>query len=78
MDFLVWLENTAIANAKQSIARARKSPRILRRMSAVLEETANPGNLVSLRGILRLPRRGPKVSGRTARSRAPTAGAARA
>jgi flavin-dependent dehydrogenase len=36
------------------IARARKSPRILRRMSAVLEEKGNPGNLVSLRGILRL------------------------
>jgi geranylgeranyl reductase family protein len=36
------------------IARARKSPRILRRMSAVLEERSNPGNLVSLRGILRL------------------------
>ena len=34
--------------------RARKSPRILRRMSAVLEEKGNPGNLVSLRGILRL------------------------
>jgi geranylgeranyl reductase family protein len=36
------------------IARARKSERILRRMSAVLEETGNPGNLVSLRGIIRL------------------------
>jgi menaquinone-9 beta-reductase len=34
--------------------RARKSPRILRRMSAVLEEKGNPGNLVSLRGVLRL------------------------
>ena len=34
--------------------RARKSPRILRRMSAVLEEKGNPGNLISLRGILRL------------------------
>ena len=36
------------------IARARKSPRILRRMSAVLEERGNPGNLMSLRGMLRL------------------------
>jgi geranylgeranyl reductase family protein len=36
------------------ISRARKSPRILRRMSAVLEEKSNPGNLVSLRGIVRL------------------------
>ena len=36
------------------IWRARKSPRILRRMSSVLEEKGNPGNLVSLRGIVRL------------------------
>jgi geranylgeranyl reductase family protein len=36
------------------IWRARRSPRILKRMSAVLEEKGNPGNLVSLRGILRL------------------------
>jgi geranylgeranyl reductase family protein len=36
------------------ISRARKSERILRRMSAVLEEKGNPGNLVSLRGIVRL------------------------
>jgi menaquinone-9 beta-reductase len=36
------------------IWRARRSPRILRRMSAVLEEKGNPGNLVSLRGIVRL------------------------
>ena len=36
------------------IARARKSERILRRMSAVLEEKGNPGNLVSLRGIVKL------------------------
>jgi menaquinone-9 beta-reductase len=36
------------------IWRARKSARILRRMSAVLEEKGNPGNLVSLRGIVRL------------------------
>ncbi len=39
-DLLVW--------------RARKSARILRRMSAVLEEKGNPGNLISLRGFLRL------------------------
>jgi menaquinone-9 beta-reductase len=36
------------------IWRARKSERILRRMSGVLEETANPGNLVSARGIAKL------------------------
>lgn len=36
------------------ISRAKKSPRILRRMSAVLEEQGNPGNLVSVRGIIRL------------------------
>jgi menaquinone-9 beta-reductase len=36
------------------ISRAKKSPRILRRMSAVLEEKGNPGNLISVRGILRL------------------------
>ena len=36
------------------IWRARKSPRILRRMSAVLEEKGNPGNLISLRGFARL------------------------
>jgi len=36
------------------IWRARGSPRILRRMSGVLNETSNPGNLVSAKGILRL------------------------
>ena len=36
------------------IWRARKSERILRRMSGVLEETANPGNLVSAKGIAKL------------------------
>ena len=36
------------------IWRARHSPRILRRMSGVLEETTNPGNLVSARGIAKL------------------------
>ena len=36
------------------IWRANKSERILRRMQGVLEETGNPGNLVSLRGMTRL------------------------
>jgi geranylgeranyl reductase family protein len=36
------------------IWRARHSPRILRRMAGVLEETGNPGNLLSLRGFVRL------------------------
>ena len=36
------------------IWRANRSVRILRRMEGVLEETGNPGNLVSLRGIVRL------------------------
>jgi geranylgeranyl reductase family protein len=36
------------------IWRARNSARVLRRMSGVLEETGNPGNLVSLRGITKL------------------------
>jgi flavin-dependent dehydrogenase len=36
------------------ISRARKSPRVLRRMSGVLDEKGNPGNLISLRGMLRL------------------------
>ena len=36
------------------IWRAKKSPRLLRRMSGVLEETSNPGNLVSLKGLTRL------------------------
>jgi menaquinone-9 beta-reductase len=36
------------------IWRARKSPHVLRRMSAVLEEKGNPGNLLSLRGFARL------------------------
>jgi geranylgeranyl reductase family protein len=36
------------------IWRAQKSARVLRRMSGVLEETGNPGNLVSLRGITKL------------------------
>jgi geranylgeranyl reductase family protein len=36
------------------IWRARKSARLLRRMSGVLEETSNPGNLVTVRGMLRL------------------------
>ncbi len=36
------------------IWRAQKSPRIVRRMSGVLNETSNPGNLVSLKGFARL------------------------
>ncbi len=36
------------------IWRARRSPRILRRMSGVLEETQNPGRLLSWRGIGKL------------------------
>ena len=36
------------------IWRAQRSARILRRMEGVLEETGNPGNLVSVRGIVRL------------------------
>lgn len=36
------------------IWRAQKSPRLLRRMTGVLNETTNPGNLVSLKGIAKL------------------------
>lgn len=36
------------------IWRAKKSARILRRMEGVLEETNNPGNLVTLKGLTRL------------------------
>ena len=36
------------------IWRAKKSPRLLARMSGVLNETSNPGNLVSFKGIRRL------------------------
>ena len=36
------------------IWRARKSERLLRRMAGVLEETSNPGNLVSLRGLMKV------------------------
>ena len=36
------------------IWRANKSPRIMRRMSGVLNETSNPGNLVSVKGFTRL------------------------
>ncbi|RZJ10103.1 MAG: geranylgeranyl reductase family protein [Rubrivivax sp.] len=36
------------------IWRAKKSPRLLKRMSGVLNETSNPGNLVSFKGIRRL------------------------
>jgi flavin-dependent dehydrogenase len=34
--------------------RARKSERILRRMAGVLDETQNPGRLLSLRGLTKL------------------------
>lgn len=40
IDLLIW--------------RARKSARLLRRMSGVLNETSNPGNLISVKGIVRL------------------------
>jgi len=36
------------------IWRARKSPSLVRRMSGVLDETSNPGNLLSAKGMLRL------------------------
>jgi geranylgeranyl reductase family protein len=36
------------------IWRARGSARLMKRMAGVLEETSNPGNLVSVRGIARL------------------------
>ncbi len=36
------------------IWRAKKSDRLLRRMSGVLNETSNPGNLMSFNGMLRL------------------------
>ena len=36
------------------IWRAQRSPRVLRRMAAVLEEQGNPGSVTSLRGLLRL------------------------
>lgn len=36
------------------IWRAKKNPGLVRRMSGVLNETSNPGNLVSLKGIHRL------------------------
>ena len=40
IDLLIW--------------RARKSPRIVRRMSGVLNETSNPGHLISFKGLARL------------------------
>src|SRR5205085_1118312 len=36
------------------IWRAKKSDRLLRRMSGVLNETSNPGHLVTVKGMLRL------------------------
>ncbi len=40
IDLLIW--------------RARKSPRLVKRMSGVLNETSNPGHLISVKGITRL------------------------
>lgn len=40
--------------AELVIWRAHKSARLLRRMSGVLEETSNPGNLFTLKGMVRL------------------------
>lgn len=40
VDLLIW--------------RARRSPRLVQRMSGVLNETSNPGNLISLKGFRRL------------------------
>ena len=40
IDLLIW--------------RAQRSPRLLRRMSGVLNETSNPGNLISLKGFSRI------------------------
>jgi geranylgeranyl reductase family protein len=39
-DFLIW--------------RAQRSPRLLQRMAGVLNETSNPGHLVTARGVMRL------------------------
>jgi geranylgeranyl reductase family protein len=36
------------------IWRAKRSPRTVRRMSGVLDETSNPGQLISLKGVVRL------------------------
>jgi geranylgeranyl reductase family protein len=36
------------------IWRAKRSERLLRRMSGVLEETSNPGHLITVRGLVRL------------------------
>jgi hypothetical protein len=40
VDLLIW--------------RARRSPRLLQRMSGILNEPNNPGNLFSLKGLRRL------------------------
>ncbi|MDP3824153.1 MAG: geranylgeranyl reductase family protein [Burkholderiales bacterium] len=47
LNFHPWL-------ADLMIWRAKRSPSVLRRMSGVLSETSNPGNLVSLKGFHRL------------------------
>jgi hypothetical protein len=36
------------------IWRGRRSPRVLRRMSGVLDETSNPGQLLTAKGFYRL------------------------
>ena len=36
------------------IWRARRSPGIVRRMTGVLEETSNPGHLLTAKGLVRL------------------------
>ena len=36
------------------IWRGRRSPRLLRRMSGVLDETSNPGQLFTAKGVYRL------------------------
>lgn len=38
----------------RAIGRAEKSARLLQRMSGVLNETSNPGNLISRKGFRRL------------------------
>jgi hypothetical protein len=40
MDLVIW--------------RARHSARLRRRMAGVLDETSNPGHLITLKGVVRL------------------------
>ena len=46
--------NTHPWRADLVIWRAQRSPKLLRRMSGVLNETSNPGQLLSLKGVYRL------------------------